>query len=226
MLTTDATADILQLAPRTVRKYCQNGWLESELIGGRLAIDEDSALWLKTAMDAYSRLGERVKWAYIHKATGVPLESVAHELGKSVDMVTHGISFYELRRSEILLGYGADGSYVLTEEVMQRLSLSDMHVVHSLIAENDLDSMVSFDGSRKKYAILACSLISFLGDRRTEIMYRSDYAAEEIGCTINEIDRIALGNRIGMKVREGHKNSSYLFTAKEVGLMKQIYLPN
>ncbi|MBT3464925.1 hypothetical protein HN451_08070 [archaeon] len=228
-ISTKEAATILKINPRTVRQRVKSGYLVPLSTSPTLLFDDEQVYTLQRREAAQKVLRnvnrpiDMVKESYILLKTGVSLETICEEYNIEEDSLEDAVDLYKVQRRNILRGYGLGDkkspdtlyeNWLLVDEVLARLKITDSHVVYNLSIDNDI-SMEKIRRAPIKYIVNAQSFNNYLGDVKGEILYTSKETEEEIGLNVNQIDKIAKSHSIGRKLRSGSKNSIYLFTDNE-----------
>lgn len=225
---TNDAAKLLDVNPRTVRRYAEKGLLDySRDNRSFLFFPRKEIEILKIATEMVRKYEEPVKEIYTLMRCGAKVDSVICRFDiphkDSIDTV---LDLYEFERDKYLERFNLKNNVrkdvILAEEVAARLRITDKHVVYNLIKEGEFEAYESSFNGKRRFFVSLDSFRSYLGLEADERFYTSRDASRIIRKTVNTIDRIAKSHGIGRKIKTDNKHSWYLFTLGEVHAMRYL----
>ena len=248
MLTVEEISRMLEADPKKVRRYISQGKLKAQKqkinkAEFRYIVKNNDLEHFVFRQKSYEKLLPHIKEMFMLKLCGLSENVIASEFSGynrisgfghiSEDEVFSAIDEYMKFRRTRLNYCGIrekDHKKVLIpSEACARLSIKDIHVVHHLVGYGDLERVaVSRDlcPFGQNLFISVDSMKRYLGADLKERFYTSKDASNITSKSVNSIDRIALYNELGRKIKKNSKNSIYLFTYDEVVQLGNLPAPN
>lgn len=220
-------AELLNINPRTARRYINKGLIYAKKTRrGQYEIDDDEINRFKIALEARKKLNHSIKELYVLSIYGAISQSILNEHGFDEYSVKGALCLYHFEREQYLKKFKLGelkSDILLIEEAASRLKISDMHVIYELgridELENRLDLYeIDFNGRLRFFPSIK-SFGDYLGNDKNNRFYNSREVSEMINLSVNQIDRIALGQKIGRKIKEGYENSNYLFVKEDIEMI-------
>jgi predicted site-specific integrase-resolvase len=226
MLSTREVAEILNVNERTARRYKESGLLSS----CNNHVPKKAVLFLKSAMESYDSI-KNIKEFFVLSKEGADLENIIQganhfkHLANNIQkkQINAALYLYSWKRDNYLRQFAVDPeSIFLVEEAAERLRITDKHVIYDLINSNELKAQTALNSRNKKkerYFVAVDSFFDYLGKDKGIRFYTSKDASLNLDISVNKIDKIALKNKIGRKIKAENKNSIYLFSLSDVFLL-------
>ncbi len=220
-------ADTLQVDPRTVLRYVDEGLLTRVKVGSMFMYKEEDLSLMVCRINARHELDSVIKELYVLSKSGFTNKQIAKEFGVSAHAkIAYALEMYRNERTRYFNKFGIESieceDILLVEEVAARLRITDNHVVYDLIRAGRLKARELVFGRQGKvrYFVEFDSFRRYLGDYFSKFLYRSHHVAEQAQKTINQIDLIALDEGIGFKIKES-KQGNYLFSPGEIVFIRK-----
>jgi len=239
-INTEEAAKLLKINDRTLKRYIQSGLLKAKkklLKSFFYSIDLEDARFLKDSFDMYNEI-KNIKELFVlseelrnkHRSLEDIAEEFRHDKFKldkefkwDKESLRKAVGLYSFKRKNYLKQFSIKPEkYFMVEEIAERLALTSPYAIYGLMKMKELKYKKLKDSRQgKRYFIDMQSFFDYLGKDNGIIFYNSKHAGEEIGETVERIDRIALISEIGRKVKPGYKNSIYLFSRSDIDDMKE-----
>jgi len=234
----NSAAELLDVNPRTVRRYTAKGLLAADNIKGIYFLPAKEVYSLKNSTDCYNSI-KNIKEIYVlskelnDECRG--LERIAEETRHHVSDIKSALNFYSWNRNTYLKQFNVQPENIfLIEEVAERLRITDKHVVYQLIDSGELKSITVLNnrnkrnkkGQKDRFFVDVPSFFDYLGEYKGTRCYTSKDASSMTRLSVTKIDRISLKYKIGRKIKPGHKNSIYLFSFSDIMDIKRIKSSN
>lgn len=227
MISTQKAAKLLELNPRTVRRYAEKGLLDYSIGDKGYYFSKNEINLLKIAIRLVGKHENSIKELYVLTKCGAKLENVVCRFDlpdkKNADSA---LGLYEFERGQYLKRFKLDdkikNDVLLAEEVAARFRITDKHVVYDLINDGEIKAYESNFKGKKRVFVSLDSFKSYLGMNVAEKFYNSRDASKITGKSVNDIDRIAKSHSIGRKIKTENGHSWYNFNLGEVYAMRYL----
>ncbi len=215
-------AALLGVDVKTVRRYIAKGLLPAKKGGLGFEISPLDAQILRRKADARKKLNGRIKELFVLREFDTPFSHIQEEYSLSPDDVDHAVYLYRFERGIYLSKFGIryTSDFLLVEEVSARLKVTDRHIPYHLHELGELEMHTLKWRGKERFFPSKRSFGDYLGPAVQTILYNSREAAFQTGLTVELIDRLALDNDIGRKIKNGNKNSNYLFTPEDIDKLR------
>lgn len=220
-------AALLKMDERTVRRRINRGEIKAIKTKTRYLIHFDEVIRTTIKQNTADLLGEdTLKSLYIlRKHNGNIDHLLKTETSTTKKAIESLLDDYEKERQQYFRNINVSNSekYLLIQEIGARLKIKDSHIVYDLAERKELKAKkvdVNKGIYNKKVLIYDASFKKYLGKDLPNPFFTSREAAWLTGKTIARVNRIALIEGLGRKIKEGLKNSAYLFRYSE---LKDIY---
>ena len=226
-------AKLLRVDKTKVKRYVKSGLLKAKKKSylGRnylfYAIDKKDVSFLRDSFKNYNQIEDIKKLFVLNEELRQKhgsLDDIVKEFGHDKNMLQSAATLYSFKRKNYFNQFHVrPEKFFLSEEIAERLTITHPQAIYDLRDMKELKCKKLKDSRQgKRYFIEKDSFFDYLGKDKGVIFYNSRYAADEMGETVERIDRIALISEIGRKLKPGYKNSIYLFSLSDICRMKRL----
>ncbi len=206
-VTRSQAAELLGVSPRTIGNYVDAMLLSRHGNGRYGAYSREELVTLKEKIAARRDLGDDVKEIFAMFKCGIPLWKIKAEFKVDDERIINtALQFYMNERQTYMRQFGLTGNehkyLLLTEEILRRLKVRDVHIVGDLVRSGELESYPATRNGYDKFLVILPSFLEYLGDYSDKMLSTSEDIAEKLGVKVSRVDKMRRNLGIGFKLKK------------------------